>query len=115
VTIVPLAAAGYDRPRMPVGVLCLVHAHRAWVPIEQHHVWPLGMGGPDEPGNRISVCPNGHYMIHEFIRQLIIHSGGVPHDVSRHFGAKVRRYALRGWTEAGKPSAAQARHEGDRG
>jgi hypothetical protein len=98
-----LTEAGHDVYRMPMGTNCLVHKHTEWEPIERHHLWPLGMGGPDVDSNKISVCANGHYSIHEFIRQLMLHDGVVPASTAKHFNAKVRAYATQGWTEAGRP------------
>lgn len=88
----------------PMSDECAVHEHREWVPVNQHHVWPVGLGGPDTPGNRIQVCANGHYAIHEFMRQLILHGGDVPWKLAQHFGSKVRHYARDGWEQAGKPT-----------
>lgn len=99
-----LAAAGHPIPRMPMGTGCAVHHHREWVPIERHHVWPLGMGGPDTDANKISVCANGHYSIHAYIDLLMKNDGHPPYETARHFGDKVVAYALRGWTEAGSPT-----------
>src|SRR5690348_7652407 len=93
---------GYPVRRMPMGMTCAVHKHRSYVPLERHHVWPLGMGGPDEPENLITVCCNGHYEIHEYLRQLMLH--GSPAPGWRHYDRKVRMYALSGWTSAGKPT-----------
>lgn len=86
-----------------MGFGCQVHVHREWTPLDVHHVWPKGMGGPDVAANRVTVCPNAHGAIHEYIRQLIKHGGVVPPDEVHHFGRKVRVLAIRGWTEAGKP------------
>jgi hypothetical protein len=95
--------ASYGMPMtMPMGVTCAVHRHREWVPIERHHVWPIGMGGPDVAANIVSVCANGHYAIHEVIRRLIAHGVHLPD--AQHFGVKVRWYAIQGWTAAGKPT-----------
>ena len=98
------AHAGAAR-RMPMGMACAVHAHRSWVPIERHHVWPLGMGGPDVAANKVAVCANGHYAVHEFMDRLIRTAGEVPWVEARHFGPKVRALAVRGWTEAGQPDS----------
>jgi hypothetical protein len=100
-TLLDAGHAGADF--MPMGTECAVHAHREWVPLEWHHIWPKGMGGPDVAENRIRVCANGHYAAHEFIRQLILHAGTVPGETAQHFSAKVKKLAIRGWTEAGKP------------
>lgn len=98
--------AGHDHliATMPMGTNCVAHSHSEWVPIEAHHVWPRGLGGPDVSANRISICCNGHYAIHEYLRQLMIHSGTVPPELAKHFSPKVKAYAVQGWTEAGKPT-----------
>ena len=96
-----LADAGHPVRRMPMGTGCAVHRHREWVPIERHHVWPLGMGGPDVESNKVSVCANAHYAIHEVIARLIRNNGGLPDE--RHFGPKVRALGVKGWTLAGRP------------
>lgn len=90
--------------KMPMGVTCAVHRHRTWVPIEQHHVWPLGLGGPNIDSNKIAVCCNGHYEIHAYLDLLIKHAGAVPPPERRHFGRLVRGFALSGWQQAGKPT-----------
>jgi hypothetical protein len=86
---------------MPMSYECAVHKHRSWVPIERHHVWPRGLGGPDVESNKISVCANGHYEIHAYLDHLIKGTWGA---VERHFGAKVKRYARSGWEQAGRPT-----------
>lgn len=98
-----LESAGHAAPRMPMGEACAAHTHHEWVPLERHHVWPVGMGGPNVADNIITVCCNAHYACHEYIRQLMLHNGEVPWEIVRHFGPKIRRFAIRGWTEAGKP------------
>lgn len=86
-----------------LGYECAVHHHDDWVPQQRHHVWPKGLGGPSTPANLITICPNGHYAIHSYL-DMLIRSGGKPDPaVARHYGAKVRQYAERGWDEAGRP------------
>lgn len=93
----------YGQPMtMPMGTTCAVHTHREWVPIEVHHIWPKGMGGPDTADNKVKVCANAHYSIHEVIRRLIKNNGNLPD--ATHFSAKVKELGERGWTEAGKPT-----------
>jgi hypothetical protein len=95
----------YGQPMtMPMGTSCSVHKHREWVPMEVHHIWPVGMGGPNVAANKVTVCCNAHYSIHEALRQLILHNGNVPLDTWKHFGVKVKHYAMQGWVEAGKPT-----------
>jgi hypothetical protein len=82
---------------------CAVHIHRDWVPNNSHHVWPLGMGGPDAPSNRVTVCMNGHGEIHAYIDLLIQYGDEVPWPVAMHFGPRVREIARKGWVAAGRP------------
>jgi hypothetical protein len=98
-----LADAGHPVPLMPMGYQCAAHRHQEYVPIESHHIHPVGMGGADVPGNRVKVCANAHYATHEFIRQLMLHAGAVPWVIAQHYGPKVRDLATRGWQEAGRP------------
>jgi hypothetical protein len=86
-----------------VGTVCAVHHHDDYVPIEAHHVWPLGMGGPDRPGNKVKVCANGHYLIHGYLDLLITYGDEVPWEAAQHYGPKVRELARRGWDQAGGP------------
>lgn len=93
---------------MPMGLTCAVHKHDSWVPMEKHHILPQAMGGPSTKENLLTVCCNGHYAIHEFMRQLTLTGGQVPWEQARHYGAKVREYATRGWEQSGSPKKAQA-------
>jgi hypothetical protein len=73
----------------------------------RHHVWPLGMGGPREPWNKIFVCPNTHSSAHQLLR-LWGHryDGRPPGWILRHFSLEARRLAEDGWTSwdlAGRP------------
>lgn len=84
---------------MPMGTTCAVHRHRELVPIERHHVWPLGEGGPDAPTNRIVVCANGHYSIHALLDLLLKNRGQLPWTVRRQYGPRVRQYARAGYEQ----------------
>lgn len=98
-----LGEAGHPVYRMPMGKTCAVHRHTSYVPLERHHVHPVGMGGPNVAANLITVCCNAHYSIHEYIRQLMLTGGQKPANW-RHYGRKVVAYAVQGWTAAGKPT-----------
>jgi len=72
-----------------------------------HHIWPLGMGGPREPWNKVLVCPNTHAAAHQLIR-LWGHryDGPPPHWIVRHFSRDARILAELGWRYwdgAGRP------------
>jgi hypothetical protein len=78
---------------------CEVHRHRELVPIEVHHVHPLGQGGLNVAGNRITVCANGHFSIHALMDRLLKGNGVVAWTTRRRYGKKVRAYAQRGYEE----------------
>lgn len=80
-----------------MGRTCAVHVHHEHVPMERHHVWPLGDGGPDVEANKITVCANGHYSIHAYLDLLVRHGGEVPWDTGKYYGPHVRSYALKGY------------------
>lgn len=87
-------------PRGGMGVICACHHHRELVPLEVHHVWPRGMGGPDIPANKVTICSNAHGSIHDYLSRLVKGNGKVPWQIARHYGRKVRAYALRGYLES---------------
>jgi len=76
---------------------CEVHKHRELVPIERHHVWPLGQGGPNVEANKVTVCANGHYSIHALLDLLLKGRGKVPWTTRRQYGRGVRKYAQLGY------------------
>lgn len=78
---------------------CAVHKHRTLGAIDMHHVWPLGLGGPDVEENLIPLCPNGHREVHEYIRHLTKRGGKVPWKLRRYYGRKTRAVAERGYRE----------------
>lgn len=38
---------------------------------ERHHIWPLGLGGPDQEVNVVWVCPTTHANVHELLRLML--------------------------------------------
>lgn len=83
---------------MAMGTNCWAHRHRELVPIEIHHVWPLGNGGPNIPSNKVAVCANAHSSAHDLLDKMMhaqtIH---LPLTVQRLYGWKVRRVARAGY------------------
>ena len=76
---------------------CSVHRHREGVPIEVHHVWPKGLGGPNVAANRVPLCANGHGEVHEYLALLVKGEGAVPWRTKLKYGYKVRRVAKLGY------------------
>jgi hypothetical protein len=97
----PFLYTGVGEPATLPGDQCTVHgSHRPAVRESvQHHMWPLGMGGPDVAGNLVRVCPTGHANVHRAIRALI---RGVPAEGTRS-ELVLARHAVEAWTAAGKP------------
>jgi hypothetical protein len=79
-----------------MGTVCAVHRHLTLVPLQVHHVHPLGRGGPDVPANRVTVCANAHGSIHALLDLLLKSGGLVPWTIRRRYGVGVRRYAAAG-------------------
>lgn len=74
-----------------MGFRCAVYTHVSLVPLEIHHVWPKGEGGPDTAENRVSLCANGHGAIHDLLAKML--KGPVPWRTRVKYGFRVRRYA----------------------
>lgn len=72
-----------------------------------HHIWPLGMGGPDTADNIVHVCPNTHASAHQLLRLTgYRYDGDTPWWVRRQFPTLARDLAWDGWQtwdEAGRP------------
>ncbi len=60
---------------------------------------PLSRGGPDEPGNLVTICANAHGNVHYLLSAIERARGydNLSADYRRSFGAGVRRIALAGW------------------
>jgi len=82
---------------------CSIHKYHSPMPLlyEEHHIQPLGMGGKDVAANKVWVCVQGHYNIHELLGDLL-RSG----TMRRGGGRAERACANQGfaaWVAAGKP------------
>ncbi len=88
---------------------CVTNHVPVVVHTEQHHIHPLGMGGPDTPDNIISVCPSTHDATHRLLRLTgYRYDGNPPWWVVREFPYAARRLAADGWARwdtAGRPVA----------
>lgn len=79
----------------PMGTVCAVHRHRSSVPIQTHHVFPVGLGGPNVHSNRVQICADGHTEVHNYMNLLV--GDAVPWRVRLRYGFRVRRLARQGW------------------
>lgn len=85
------------RPMRAMGDNCWAHKHRELVPIEVHHVWPVGNGGPNVKENKVSLCANAHSSTHDLLARMVkADTDGLPWLVRRRYGRKVRRLASAG-------------------
>lgn len=83
---------------MVMGRDCWAHRHRDDVPLELHHVWPKGQGGPDTKNNRVSICSNAHSSTHDLLAKMIrAKTWRLPWSVRRRYGRRVRRLADAGF------------------
>lgn len=93
------------------GAVCECRADHRPAPLdgEWHHIWPLGMGGPDVVSNRVFLCPTAHTNVHAILRLMVGAAREWAWDeVVGHFDAPVSRYAyavavegFRRWVAAG--------------
>jgi hypothetical protein len=73
--------------------LCVAEHRPTPLAYESHHIWPLGMGGPDVAANRVWLCPTAHTNAHEILRELM-RSGRLSWtQVVNLFPVPVSRYA----------------------
>lgn len=77
---------------------CWAHRHRDDVPLEDHHVWPVGNGGPNVRTNKVRICSNAHSATHDLLtKMLAAGTTSVPWKLRRRYGRKVRRLAAAGY------------------
>lgn len=81
-----------------MGRACWAHRHRDDVPMELHHVWPKGNGGPDAKPNRVMLCSNAHSSTHDLLTKMLrAGTPGLPWAIRRRYGRRVRRLAAAGF------------------
>jgi hypothetical protein len=91
-------------PPTPMGTDCVVHKHRSSVPVVQHHVWPVGLGGPSKAFNKVRVCENGHYEVHNYFDLLMKYdpdktgADNVPWLKGVWYGKRVKALAQLGYS-----------------
>lgn len=77
--------------------------------VHDHHIHPLGMGGPDTYLNIVRLCPNQHAMTHRLLRLWgYRYDGEPPWWIRRHFSPIARDLAEQGWNAwdgGGRPVA----------
>jgi hypothetical protein len=64
-------------PMQAMGTNCWAHKHTELVPLEVHHVWPLGEGGPNIAANKISICSNAHSSAHDLLAKMLKAADGL--------------------------------------
>jgi hypothetical protein len=81
-----------------MGRTCWAHHHREQVPLEVHHVWPVGANGPNVAANRVTICANAHSSVHDLLLKMLkADTTNLPWLVRRLYGRKVRRLAVAGF------------------
>lgn len=81
------------------------HRPKALITVK-HHLQPLGMGGPDVPGNWLWTCDTGHRNVHALLGPLA-NDGVMPKGGTRSERAAAAAGFTR-WVEAGRPGNAHA-------
>ncbi len=94
-----------------MGTTCAAHKHDSWVPLNDHHIWPLGDGGPDTKANQVTLCANAHYSVHALLDNYAKRTkAGLPARgdwaFERNFSPYIRNLADRGWAAITESRAA---------
>lgn len=86
------------------------YTHRpGYYDVDGHHVWPLGMGGPDVDANLVTTCQTGHANTHRLLALYVKHQGSVPYAIRRTFALAEQAYARLGYQAVmGDPEARRA-------
>lgn len=91
-----ILAAGSSEAEGRVCRCVKVHVPKIWI-LHSHHIWPLATGGPDEPWNRLWLCPSTHNDVHDLLRQYRRHKGLPPGSILSRYGLYARVVAQDGW------------------
>lgn len=91
----PEGRTGPDRPVC----LCVADHRPAYTEPEWHHIWPLGMGGPDTPRGRLGengvwLCSNAHTNVHEVLRMILRRGGDLRWGDADALWPGLNRYAF---------------------
>lgn len=77
---------------------CYCHKHDSHVTQESHHIWPLGLDGPDISNNRVLICSNAHGAVHRCLTLMIqSRSFILPPTIQQQYGRNVRYLAALGF------------------
>lgn len=90
----------YDNP--DASCLCVTAHNPNAVELHIHHIWPIGMGGPDEPANEVLVCPTTHSKVHRLLREAVkagTDPANLPWNMRRAFGAYAVTVAQSGYQQ----------------
>ncbi len=74
--------------------LCVSDHRPSVLEYQRHHIYPMGMGGLDEPSNIVEICPTAHVNIHEMLRLML--GAGRPlgdAELSRLEPRPINRYS----------------------
>lgn len=68
-----------ELPSTPTRRCRCVRSHSPTVVyVHEHHIHPLGHGGPDTPANKVWLCPTAHYNIHGMLAYMLKYNGLTP-------------------------------------
>lgn len=61
--------------------------------LNDHHILPLYLGGPDVADNLVTICPNAHVSTHELLRLLLRDGLFTYRQAQERQSRPVSRYA----------------------
>jgi hypothetical protein len=71
---------------------------------EAHHLWPLGMGGPEVNATLVGLCGVTHDWVHAILRAMVKAGGWVPRQTGQpRYAHHIATLGFQAWDAAGRP------------
>lgn len=69
--------------QVPKECECVKEHRPTMLEYNDHHIWPLGDGGPDHPSNRVPICPTTHANVHKIYRSFKAAGQVLPRQIGQ--------------------------------
>ena len=92
----------HTAPRVPPCVCVRNHTPMLRIS-EAHHVWPVGMGGPEHPATLLGLCPTTHDWVHGILRDFVKNGWHRHRHTEPFYAFQVATLGWQAWDAAGQP------------
>ena len=72
---------------------------------QRHHLWPLGLGGPEVDATLVLLCPTTHDLVHHALRGMV-RDGWAPWAAGQgmtRYAHSIATLGWQSWDAAGRP------------